>query len=259
YGDWSAVGFFGQDTVSFGGIGTDQLSIPTTIFAQGVSINDLYTETNIDGVLGLAFTSIAVDGYDPPFINAINQGLVDQPIFTVYMKGVGGEDNVYGGTFTYGGLDTTNCGPVIAYQPLSSATFYQFTISLIASGSFQSYYPVQAMSDTASSQIVVSTRIANLIADANGAKYDVADDAFYIDCAATPSIDITIGDNIYTITSKNLVYPSGNKDGRCLFAIYGIEAIGFGIPDWRFGTPFIREYCNIFDVGQQRIGFAKSL
>lgn len=45
-----------------------------------------------------------------------------------------------------------------------------FQISLIASGSFQSYYPVQAMSDTASSQIVVSTRIANLIADANGAK-----------------------------------------------------------------------------------------
>lgn len=45
----------------------------------------------IDGILGLAFQSLAVDGITPPFINAVQQGLVDEPVFTVFMKHVGGE------------------------------------------------------------------------------------------------------------------------------------------------------------------------
>lgn len=38
------------------------------------------------------------------------------------------KNNVHGGVYTYGGLDTTNCGPVLAYQPLSSATYFQFKV-----------------------------------------------------------------------------------------------------------------------------------
>ncbi|KIH49026.1 hypothetical protein ANCDUO_20900 [Ancylostoma duodenale] len=34
---------------------------------------------------------------------------------------------------------------------------------------------------------------------------------------------------------------------------------GFGMgPSWILGDPFIREYCNIYDVGNKQIGFAKS-
>lgn len=128
----------------------------------------------------------------------------------------------------------------------------------VTSGSFSSTASGQAISDTGDSRIATSTRIANAIAKANGARYNAADDAFYIDCAATPSISMTIGVNVYTITSKNLVVPSGHKDGRCSFAVVGVETSGFGTA-WGLGTPFIREYCNIYDVGQQRIGFAKSL
>ncbi len=42
-------------------------------------------------------------------------------------------DNVAGGVFTYGGLDTQNCGDVMGYQPLSSATYFQFRMARLAS------------------------------------------------------------------------------------------------------------------------------
>ncbi|PIO52479.1 hypothetical protein TELCIR_26215 [Teladorsagia circumcincta] len=86
--------------------------------------------------------------------------------------------------------------------------------------------------------------------------YDAQDEVYYIDCNAKPSLDLTIGGNTYTITAQNLVIPSG--DGRCLLAIFGMNTFGFG-PAWILGDPFIRQFCNVYDVGQQRIGFANSL
>ncbi|CAJ0589472.1 unnamed protein product [Cylicocyclus nassatus] len=256
YGTGSAVGFLGQDTVRFGGIGTNQLAVPNTVFGQATSLAAFFADQPIDGILGLAFPTIAVDGVTPPFFNAVAQGLVDQPIFTVFLEHVGDQDNVYGGVYTYGGMDTTNCGPVLAYQPLSSATYYQFKLDGVASNTYSSNKGWQAISDTGTSLLAAPTSIANSIAQANGATYDSDDQVYFIDCNATPSLDLTIGGNKYTIGAANMVIPSG--DGRCLLAIFGMNTFGFG-PAWILGDPFIRQYCNIYDVDQQRIGFANSL
>ncbi|KAK6036754.1 hypothetical protein COOONC_25741 [Cooperia oncophora] len=79
------------------------------------------------------------------------------------------QDNVYGGVYTYGGLDTANCGPVLAYQPLSSATYYQFKLDAVASSTYSSTKGWQAISDTGTSLLAAPTSIASAIADANGA------------------------------------------------------------------------------------------
>ncbi|KAL6743362.1 hypothetical protein Aduo_016407 [Ancylostoma duodenale] len=256
YGTGSAVGFLGEDTVRFGGIGTNQLVVPNTVFGQATSLAAFFADQPIDGILGLAFPTIAVDGVTPPFFNAVDQGLVDQPIFTVFLEHVGAQDNVYGGVYTYGGLDTKNCGPVLAYQPLSSATYYQFKLDSVASGSYSSNKGWQAISDTGTSLLAAPTSIASSIAQANGATYDADDEVYFIDCNTKPSLDLTIGGNKYTINAANFVIPSG--DGRCLLAIFGTNTFGFG-PAWILGDPFIRQYCNVYDVGQQQIGFANSL
>ncbi|PIO55305.1 eukaryotic aspartyl protease, partial [Teladorsagia circumcincta] len=169
YGTGAAVGFLGEDTVRFGGVGSNQLAVPNTVFGQATSLAAFFADQPIDGILGLAFKTIAVDGVTPVFINAVDQGLVDQPIFTVFLEHVGAQDNVYGGVYTYGGLDTTNCGPVLAYQPLSSATYYQFKLSGVASGTYSSTKGWQAISDTGTSLLAAPTSIASAIADANGA------------------------------------------------------------------------------------------
>ncbi|KAE9411679.1 hypothetical protein Angca_007978, partial [Angiostrongylus cantonensis] len=53
---------------------------------------------------------------------------LDKPIFTVWMAEQGTAAEIHGGLFTYGGIDTMNCGPVIAYEPIVSSTHYQLKV-----------------------------------------------------------------------------------------------------------------------------------
>ncbi|CAJ0930375.1 unnamed protein product, partial [Mesorhabditis belari] len=85
FGKGQATGFLGVDTVRIEAPSENQLVIPTTIFAQANFISPFYAGDPVDGVLGLAFTSLAIDQVTPPLINAINQGLLDEPIFTVFL------------------------------------------------------------------------------------------------------------------------------------------------------------------------------
>ncbi|PAV74111.1 hypothetical protein WR25_21040 [Diploscapter pachys] len=130
--------FLGEDTVRFGGIGEPQLTVPKTTFGLASHISADWKDDAGDGIAGLAFTSLAVDGVVPPLINAISQGLLDQPLFTVFLDHRGAANGVSGGVFTYGAVDSTNCGPLIAYEPLSSATYWQFKMTNIKLGSYTS-------------------------------------------------------------------------------------------------------------------------
>jgi hypothetical protein len=255
YGSGSASGFLGVDTVSFGAAGTQQLVVPKTTFGQATDIADVFAQDPaIDGILGLAFTSLAVDNVIPPFINAVNQQLVDLPIFTVYLEERGDIDNTPGGVFTYGGLDTMNCGSVIAYQPLSSATYFQFRIQSIGVGSFSSNAGWDVISDTGTSFIGGPQDVIDSIGQAVGAQYDDQEGAYFIDCNANPGpVTITIGGKQYQLPTKNTITDAGQ--GQCFWDFFPFDFGGFG-PSWILGDPFIRSYCNIYDVGQKRIGFA---
>jgi len=217
-----------------------------------------FEDEPLDGILGLAFQSLATPSTSvPPLINAINQNLLDAPLFTVWLayKGIG--DNVPGGgVFTWGGLDDVNCGPVIAYQSLSSATYFQFRMAQIGMGSYSSNAGWEVISDTGTSFIGGPQGITDNLARAAGATYDQFDGVYYMDCNANPGpITLTIGANQYQIQRQNYIIDAGT--GQCYFAFFPFS-FGGGGPAWILGDPFIRQYCNIYDLGGQRVGFAPS-
>lgn len=59
-------------------------------------------------------------------MNAVEQGLVDEPIFTVYLEHHGIKKEASGGYFTYGGEDPDHCGEIITWIPLTKAAYWQF-------------------------------------------------------------------------------------------------------------------------------------
>ncbi len=100
YGSGSVSGFFSEDDVTL----ADDLVIDGQRFAEVQDAGGLgvaYYLGKFDGILGLGFTSISIDGTPTCFENLIKQNKVDQPIFSFYLG-----DNAPG-ELTFGGYDTS--------------------------------------------------------------------------------------------------------------------------------------------------------
>uniref|UniRef100_A0A914CG01 Peptidase A1 domain-containing protein n=1 Tax=Acrobeloides nanus TaxID=290746 RepID=A0A914CG01_9BILA len=246
-------GYLGIDTVTIVGSGAN-LSIPNSTFTQATKIGQPFQNDIADGIFGLAFQSLSVDQVLPPLVNAINQGLLEYPYFTVFLQEKGVVDGAPGGVFTYGGQDTTNCNTDITWTPLSSATYFEFRMASITLGSYSNTKGWQAISDTATSFIGGPQSITNALAKQVGATYDDQYGAYFIDCnAKLASLNIVIGNNTLSLNEKHLIVDAGN--GQCYWAFFPFDFGGFG-PSWVLGDPFIRGYCNTYDLGGKRIGFS---
>uniref|UniRef100_A0A915E7C8 Peptidase A1 domain-containing protein n=1 Tax=Ditylenchus dipsaci TaxID=166011 RepID=A0A915E7C8_9BILA len=186
YGTGFADGFMGRDTLGLGAAGSPQLLIQNQTFARPLLS--------------------PISGADPPLINAINQGLLEEPIFTVYLTSTNNTEGLPspGGLFTYGGLDNENCGPVIDYVNLSSTTYYQFPIEGVHVG---------------------DKYIIKGIAEAVGAKYDSSIQLYTVGCQAEfPPVVFTINGKQYSLTSDVLTVQL--KENEC---ILGISPSGGGL------------------------------
>uniref|UniRef100_A0A7E4V923 Peptidase A1 domain-containing protein n=1 Tax=Panagrellus redivivus TaxID=6233 RepID=A0A7E4V923_PANRE len=251
YGTGNAKGFFGRDVVCFA---PSELCIPDQIFGQATSLAPFFADQPIDGILGLAFPKIAVGKVTPPFIKAVEENLVEQPIFTVFMSHAGASGERSGGWFTYGGLDEENCGPIIAYEPLTSISFWQFTISGVTVGTYATQQHFQGVSDTGTSLISGPQAVIDEIAAQVGAKFNEEAGTYFIPCdVKSPPVILKVGEHEYSIARDNYIIPVG--EGECEFGFFSFNGGGHG-PQWILGDPFLRSYCNIHDVGQKRIGFA---
>jgi hypothetical protein len=55
-------------------------------FAEIVNVPYLFLLSKADGVVGLAYSSFAVDEVIPLFYNILKQGLIKVPVFSFYMN-----------------------------------------------------------------------------------------------------------------------------------------------------------------------------
>lgn len=116
--------------------GFQSLSIPSTTFGQATQVSSyFYSGRPYDGYFGLGFQSLAANGVVPPLQNALNQGLLGNPLFEVYLTTAAPQYQQYpaaswSGYYTFGGMDTTHCA-THSYVPLLSNLYYAVQIQRV--------------------------------------------------------------------------------------------------------------------------------
>nr|DBA15482.1 TPA: hypothetical protein GDO54_004685 [Pyxicephalus adspersus] len=249
YGTGSMSGFLGYDTVQVGNI-----QITNQIFglSQSEPGSFLYYSP-FDGILGLAFPSLASSQATPVFDNMWNQGLIPQDLFSVYLSSQG-----QSGSFVlFGGVDTSYYSGSLNWVPLTAETYWQITLDSISIGGqvIACSGSCQAIVDTGTSLIAgPSTPIAN-IQYYIGASQD-SSGQYVINCnniSNMPNVVFTINGVQYPLPASAYVRQSQQACSS------GFQAMNLPTSSgdlWILGDVFIREYYVVFDRANNYVAMA---
>lgn len=129
YGSGSLSGFVSQDTLRIGDV-----KVKHQDFAEATSEPGLaFAFGRFDGILGLGYDSISVNRVVPPFYNMLNQGLLDEPVFSFYLgntaNGDGDESEA-----CLGGINKDHYTGELVKIPLRRKAYWEVDLDAIAFG-----------------------------------------------------------------------------------------------------------------------------
>ncbi|KAH8335226.1 hypothetical protein KR067_004104, partial [Drosophila pandora] len=239
YGTGSLTGYLSEDTVDVNGLKIQSQTFAESTSEPGTNFNN----ANFDGILGMAYEALAVDGVAPPFYNMVSQGLVDSSVFSFYLARDGTSSQ--GGELIFGGSDSSLYSGDLTYVPISEQGYWQFTMNGSSFDGYTLCEDCQAIADTGTSLIVAPYEAYITLSELLN-----VDDG-YVDCSivsSLPDVIFNIGGSNFALKPSAYILQS---DGNCMSAF---EYMGTDF--WILGDVFIGQYYTEFDLGNNRIGFA---
>jgi len=238
YGTGSMSGILDQDTVNL-----DGTSISSYTFGAATQLANFFEGQPMDGILGLAYPSIAADSVQPVFDAMIAQGLVSNPVFGVYLDSSNGNS---GSQIQFGGTDSSLYSGSFIYTPVTQQTYWSVEIEGFAVGSstVACSSGCNGIVDTGTSLLVGPYAGISAILNA----LNIASDCSNYD--SLPDLSITLNGVKLTLTAAIYVEKAG---GQCAPLIQG----ALGTPMYILGDTVIRGFYLEFDRGNNRVGFAE--
>jgi hypothetical protein len=240
-----------SDTVSVAG-----LSVSKQAFAL---INrqspNLFEETGIEGIFGMAFPASSAIRSRPFFQNLISQGKVKQPVFSLLMS----PKSVGKAQLTLGGTDQSKYTGSINYLrvpqvPAWMIKFDSITVNGKATGVRSQY----AVADSGTSNMIAPAKDARAIYALISPNIKMIDPrgAYGIPCSQikglNSTITFTLGGKKYIIPTKELsVGPYPGKPGMCQTLVSSGNT-----PLWIIGGSLMKYYYTVWDMGNRRLGWA---
>jgi len=252
YGSGPVAGFLSQDVVSAGG-----LVVRDQTFAEVTDVSGLglaYSIGKFDGILGLAWPTISVDGVTPFFQKLVDEKIITNPVFAFYLGSTDGPT----GELTLGGTDPSHYTGQLTWVPLNATTYWQLGLNSITVSGKSITTASKVIIDSGTSLLAGPTTEVKAFMNLIGAKATWINPSEYtIDCSkvsSLPSLIVNIGGNSFTLTGTD--YVINQEDVMCLVGIIGLDVPAPTGPLWIMGDVFMRQYYSVFDWGNKRMGFA---
>lgn len=249
YGDGSnASGFLAKDTVVIGGI---SIANQTIELAQQESSSFSHGVT--DGLLGLGFSSITtVDGIKTPFDNMISQGLVESPVFGVYL---GKASKNGGGEYVFGGSNPSKYNGTLHTVPVNSSRgYWGVDISDVKVGNTSVASGFDGILDTGTTLLIFTEEIANDVAKTYNATGN-GDGTFQIGCDTSKfePLVFTMNGNDFYVPPDSLIF---QQDGDYCFASFAYSS---GLNLSILGDVFLKNNYVIFNQEIPSVQIAPSI
>ncbi|XP_077675976.1 pepsin A-like [Eretmochelys imbricata] len=242
YGTGSMTGILGYDTVQVGGIvDTNQI-----FGLSETEPGSFFYYAPFDGILGLAFPSISASGATPVFDNMMNEGLVSQDLFSVYLS-----SNDQTGSFVmFGGIDSSYYSGSLTWIPLSSESYWEITMDSVTMNG-------ETIACSGGCQAIIDTGTSLLAGPPSGVSninsyIGTSDGTVRISCSAMSSLP----DIVFTINGIEFPVPASayiiEESGSCMSGFESIYLEG----SWILGDIFIRQYYVVFDRANNQVALA---
>ncbi|XP_057584263.1 pregnancy-associated glycoprotein 2-like [Hippopotamus amphibius kiboko] len=243
-------GSLGYDTVRIGNLENQGQAF--ALMRRQIGLED----TPFDGILGLGYPSLALEGTTPIFDNLKREGIISQPVFAFYLSS--GKEN--GSVVMFGGVDHSYHRGKLRWMPVSQIGYWQITMNRITMkgmvvGCFNG---CQAILDTGTSMLAGPTKSVTIIhklinAIPFGEEYEVPCSSL----TQLPTILFTINGKYYPVPAQAYIWK--NHRGRCLSRFQGGREHSNKPEAWVLGDVFLRLYFSVYDRGNNRIGLAPAV
>jgi len=241
------LGYLSNDTVGVGSI-----NVVRQEFGEAIWMAEFFEEFPIDGILGLGFQDIAMDGVTPVFDNMIAQKLLQKNQFSVYLSNIQGDSS---SVILFGGTDPKYYTGNFYYSKVLLPSYWLIGMAGIYTSGNQVYEcPLDycpTVIDTGTSIIIAPPyAIDSLISSIGTVNEDCSNLNQLPTIAFDLGVKLSLGPEYYVIRSQN-------QDGT-YSCFLGIESSWEITPFFILGDPFLRAYYSVYDSDNFRVGFAKA-
>ena len=241
-------GFLSNDTVSIAGAKLTGVTFGETVKETGLAI----FFGKFDGVLGLGFPSSAAAGVKPIFNEMIDQKVIMEQVFSIYLQKDGNDTS--GGEITFGGIDNTKFSGDLTYVPISREGYWQFSLDGFAFDDQEICEDgCEAAINTGSTLILGPTQAVEMLQIEIGAK-KTGNGQYIVDCykvSSLPSITFVIGGKKFQMTGNDYIFQNNRN---CYSGFYASNLPSESL--WILGDIFLSKFYSVYDYENKRIGFA---
>lgn len=259
YGVGSSTGLLGYDDIHLAGMTIKRQQLSETVLVD----KDLHRQLGLfEGLIGLGWQGTSVTDSKVPIRNMIDQKLIDEPVFSLYLTR--DEMKSSESEIIFGGYDESLFTGPITYAPVQREGVWQVKVDSVymsASGGIGAlnscYQGCSAIIDSGTS-LIAGPFLEVLRFNSRIGAHPLPGGQFILedcgDVSQLPDLRFVIQGREFVLRPED--YLIRLDASHCLSGLFTVGPSNDGL--WILGDVFLSEFYAIFDYGNKRIGLAKS-